>query len=350
MGLKRFIKAKNDAVVGLDIGSSTIKAVQLRVEKSGWTAVSASIADIPDATAQKGQDRREETIGAIKNCFESGALKTQYAVCGVTGPEVAVRCFSFPPLPPAEIEGAVMLEAAQVCPFNTEDATIDYQIIPNGESVRGVLVGATNKLINAKKVLVKDASLTCVMIDVEGLAILNLFEAVRGNDTNISRTAILNVGNSHATIAIKDEKGMPFVRDINYAGNDIISKIADETGHPITIVRKVLLDQSCSTAERVDLGDSLGAAVQELIGHVADTLKYFSVQEKAAIVDHVLVCGGFSQVKGFVELLDKGIGAKAILWNPFEKMACAGEASCKEIIDRKGPALAVAAGLALRSM
>jgi hypothetical protein len=72
---------------------------------------------------------------------------SKMAVCGVSGPEVAVRDFEFPPLSAEDIDAAVQLEASQVCPFNAADSAVDYHLMPNGDNkIRGVLVAATNTL------------------------------------------------------------------------------------------------------------------------------------------------------------------------------------------------------------
>jgi len=151
---KRSLNIGQDDVLGLDIGSSVVRVVQLRRDEAGYAVTAAGIVDIenePEKNPQSGQNEKLKEINAIRairNCLESTQVKTKLAVCGVAGPEVAVRDFKFPSLPPEEIAGAVLLEASQVCPFNVDDASVDYQLILNGEdNVRGVLIAATNEVI-----------------------------------------------------------------------------------------------------------------------------------------------------------------------------------------------------------
>jgi Tfp pilus assembly PilM family ATPase len=86
-----------------------------------------------------------------------------------------------------------------------------------------------------------------------------------------------------------------------------------------------------------------------LIVDVTETLRYYTAQEKSAIVEKIFVCG-FAAVKGFVELLDSHLPARTVLWNPFDKIPCDGNQNCRDVLKKHGHAMAVAAGLAMRSI
>lgn len=334
-------------VLALDIGTSAVKIVQMRKDNGSHTVTGAGVAEIA-ASEGNNDERAMNTTRAIRECFDSTGVRTRLAVCGVSGPEVAVRYFKFPSLSAEEIEGAVALEAAQVCPFNVDDGSVDYQLIPNGEdNVIGILVAATNKLMKNKIELAKNASLDCVLMDVDGLALLNclsMYEESKAGRT----TAILNVGDSFTTLAIMSDNSVPFVRDIAYAGGNILEQIAAANDTSAEIVRKTLSGDS--EAAELELYDSLESSCRKLIVDVTETLRYYTTQEKSSVVEKIFVCGGFSLVKGFVELLDRELPASAMLWNPFDKMRCDAGRSCEGMLAERGPGLAVAAGLAMRTI
>lgn len=349
---------KKDEVLGLDIGSSAVKIVALRKNGAGYSATAVGIAEIAP-----GEDdinlRRINTVKAIRKCFGQTKIKTKLAVCGVSGPEVAVRDFEFPLLSTQEIAGAVLLEASQVCPFNAAHSAVNYQLIPNADThasnmhgddkARGILVAATNTLMTTKIQLAKEARLKCVLMDVDGLALLNCFNGL-ANGSEESRvnqtTAILNVGGSHTTLAIMDDDGWPFIRDMAYAGDDIVKQIAAENETSVETVKGILFGGSVD----LELHDSLEKACGKLVADVAETLRYYSVQGKSSNVDKVFVCGGFALAGGFIELLNNRVGAEVVLWNPFDKMSCDVNRQCKDIVAKTGPAMAVAVGLAMRSV
>ena len=346
---KELLNIKQSEVLGLDIGSSTVKLIQMRKDNGNYKVAAAGMAEIANGTEDKSQIETNITK-AIHKCFQSVSVKTNLAVCSVCGPEVAVRYFKFPSLQTEEIPGAILLEAEQVCPFNIGESAVEYQLIPNGDdNISGVFVAATNNLIKAKRQLVKNASLNSVLMDVDGLALLNCLSQYENAGT-IGATAILNVGSRFTNLAIIGDNSLPFVRDISYAGNDIVKKIAEENEVSQETISKILSGEEGAGLLQKELADSLANACQKLVDDVADTLRYYMAQEKSGFVEKVFVCGGFSLVKGFVELLDNQLPTAAVLWNPFDKIAQDEHLQGKEVLKENGPAMAVAAGLAMRSI
>ena len=352
MGWKRLLKLEQYEALGLDIGSSVVKMVQLRKNGTGYTVTAAGTVDIVDE-AESSKNRKEaNTVKAISKCFKSAGIRTRLAVCSVCGPEVAVRCFEFPSLPPAEIQGAVLLEASQVCPFNVDDGVVDYQLIPDGDdNISGVLVAATNKLIREKSQLTKSASLENVLMDVDGLALLNCFNECEKPAAGRT-TAILNVGGSFTNLAIMGDNDLPFIRDMAFAGDDIIKQIAAERNVSTDAVSRLLFapDGHEQGQRQSELDDSLDRACRKLVTDVTETLRYYTAHEKSAVIEKIFICGGFSLVKGFIELLDNQLPAMVLLWNPFDKIPCDANRRCRDILQKNGPAMAVAAGLAMRSV
>jgi len=343
-------------LLGLDIGSSAVKVVRLRKNGAGYTVTAAGIAEIAPATAsceidgeiEDNNHRRIIIIKAIRECLASTERKTKLAVCGLSGPEVAVRDFEFPLLSTSEIDGAVSFEASQVCPFNAAESAVDYHLIPNGDDkTRGILAAATNALIRSKEKLAKESALKCVLMDVEGLALLNCFKGLADESDKLT-TAILNVGSSGTTVAIMGGNGRPFIRDMTFAGDDIIRQIADDKYMSTEDVKGILSGDS--TAPQAELHDSFEKACLKLIVNVSETLRYYATQEQSTPVEKIFVCGGFALTKGFVEFLSSRLGAEALLWNPFEKIPCDASQQLGDICGKRGPALAVAAGLAMRTV
>lgn len=352
VSLRRSLKFGKDAILGLDIGSSVVKMIALSRSDAGYSAAAAGIAEIAPTEEDSG-NLRANTVRAIRECFGQTRTKTKFAVCGVSGPDVAVRDFEFPPLSEEEIAAAVSLEASQVCPFSAADSAVGYQVIPNGdEKTRGVLVAATHALVQGKIELARSAGLRCVLMDVDGLALLNCFTGLaRGHQTSATArpVAILNVGASHTTLAVMDARGWPFIRDMIYAGNDIAAQMAAHDGTSIETVKGILFGGS--TPAGPDPHDSLEKACQRLITDVGETLRYYAAQSKTTAVDKLFVCGGFALARGFIELLSSRLGTEAVVWNPFDDPArCGSDQRCEEILAKAGPAMAVAAGLAMRSV
>lgn len=340
-------------VIGVDIGSFAVKIVQLRKTHSGWLVSAAGVVDITEGGKESTSRSEANSLRAIHNCLRLTGVKTKLAICGIGGPEVAVRNFEFPAVPPEEAERAILLEAKQVCPFNTDDIAFDYRLIPesNGKT-KGYLVVANNKLVKGKTRLVKKAHLNCALMDVDGLALLNCFnELEKPRDGH--GTAILNIGSRHTTLAIEGSNGWPFVRDLNYAGDSIIRTVAAENNVSPESVKTML--SSDSKEVKADIHQSLEKACSRLITDINKTVRYYGARGRSSDIRKILVCGGFALFRELIRLLDSQLPMEVKLWNPFEKMRChAGRnhraALLKGIVRKNGPAMAVAAGLAMRSI
>jgi type IV pilus assembly protein PilM len=349
---KRLVGFAQEDLMGLDIGTSSVRMVQLERCKDGFSVVSAVISEI-EQSDDKSNASPADVVSAVKKCLAHTTKHSKWAVCSVSGNEVAVRHFKFPPLQPDVLEGAVRLEASQVCPFNVDDGVVDYQLIQNGPAedyVTGVLVAATNDVVRRKVQLVEQCSLNCVMMDVDGLALLNCLAETKNDSFPLSTSAILDVGASSTTLAVMSDNHFPFVRTVPYAGKDIAALIARENNVSTEVVKKEIYGLSEPVIPAEKLQRSMEIACQKLVSDVAETLRYHSTQEKTSPIERILVCGGFGMVRGFVDILNEQLPLKAILWNPFDTMKCSVDRKCLDVIHSKGPVMAVAAGLAMRSV
>ncbi|MHC4116261.1 MAG: type IV pilus assembly protein PilM [Planctomycetota bacterium] len=347
---------KRHEVMGLDIGSSAVKAVQLRRSQHGWTVVAAAIAEISDERATDDPGHKEAgDVRAINRCLRLAGMRTRLAVCGVGGPEVVVRNFGFSAVPADETEKAVLLEAKQVCPFNTDEIAVDYCLLDNsygGAETTGYLVVATENLVKGKARLAKRAGLDCTLMDIDGLALLNCFKEVE-QPSEKQETAILSVGSKHTTLAIEGKNGCPFIRDLSYAGDSIIEDVADRNNLETEEVSRIL----SAKAREIDpdIRKSFEKACHRLVIDINKTFRYYAAVDRSSDIQKILVCGGFALFAGLAEFLDKQLPMKVGLWNPFDKMRCHAEHNhhgvlLRNILQKHGPAMAIGAGLAMRNV
>jgi type IV pilus assembly protein PilM len=359
LAYKRIFSGRKD-VLGLDIGSTFVKAVQLHRGESGYKLISAGREEIARHTSSP-DDNVNNTIAAIRRCVKSAQMKTKYVVCGVGGPDVASRYFNFPPLYQEEIANAVLLEAEQVCPFEKGQFIVDYQVIQDGMAHKknvdhpkpdvktsGVLVAAMTSIIGRKNQLARKASLNCVLMDVDGLALLNCLVECQKRQPG-QTVAILDVGSKVTNMAILGDNGLPFVRDIAHAADDIVRSIAAKYRLSTDTVQNTLpmQDDRDQNAEVIKAG--LFQAAGKLIADITETLRFYSVQQTSN-VGKLMVCGGFAQFEGFVKLLDNQLPPEVVLWNPFDKIQIDDTVRGIKIIQEHGPSLALAAGLAMRTI
>jgi len=357
----KFLPTSRQDVFGLDIGGTVVKIVELHRDHSGYVATAAASAEIAHFEKGDTDQERQNIVAAIRKCVRSARIKTKYAICGLCGPDVAVRNFSFPPLPDNQIVHAVLVEAEQVCPFDVNQCVVDYQIIGEfaeesvldetpaatvNPRVHGILVAATNEIVVKRRQLAKEASLNCVYMDINGLALLNCFlesEKLLPGQT----IALLDIGARFTNLIIMRHDGLPFIRDIPYAGNDIINRMASERKVSTEVMRNFLSGTEETVLDLGDIKEELRSACNQLVVNIAQTLRYYMAQESVR-VDRIYVCGGLAQIRGLTELLTSQLPSKIELWNPFTQIRCQAHMSGRKLLEKNGPAMAVAAGLAMR--
>jgi type IV pilus assembly protein PilM len=343
---KQVLDLKNEQVIGLDIGSAFVKMVQLKRTPGGFAVSSASIAEIGNSAMDDDRTRISKVSSAVEACLRSGKTESKQVVAGLCGPEVAVRSFAFPELPAEEMTQAVLLEADQVCPFDISSNVLDYQLLggPQNGQVKGILVAAAASVIRAKTQVISNSGLNCALVDVDGLALANcLIET--GKFKHGSTMMILNVGSNFTNLVIVNDGLAPFIRDITRGGKHIIEQFALTLNMTRSNAQKLLL--SNGSVSRDDFMPALSDASSSLVNEINETLRYYSMEQRVGPVSQVCVCGGYSLVAPFIEILAAKLPAQVAVWNPLEYMACQGDVN-HLLVKNNGPVFAVAAGLAMR--
>jgi type IV pilus assembly protein PilM len=342
-----FLHPMRSGVVGLDIGSGSVKLVALQKNQDGWTASAAACATIEPAQDQTVKE--ENTVRAILDCFSrAGSTVSRQAVCSLSGPEVALRGFCFPPIPDNALEQAVQLEAQQVCALDLNHSSIDYQLVEDETDTKrshrkGYLVIGLEKAMNQKIHLARQAQIKPILIDVNSLAALNCLCQLDNSLAN-ETFAVLDVGHTNSYLVILGMDGIPFVRDLTCSTQQIITMISQRSQKNPVQVRKALAEDS----EEIPQAE-LKNACSKLTADVLDTLRFHSLQPNAEKVSQVFLCGGLASAQSFVRLMTQAIPAQVRVFDLSEKLHCVPGQETENILKQYGPAMTVAAGLAMRT-
>lgn len=352
---------KNKYAIGLDIGSSAIKAVQIARRSGQYRIQGVSRYELAECESDHTR-KEQDMVQGIDACIQSLDTACTDTVCAVGGNDVVVRSFAFPPLPANEIPGAVHLEAAQFCSFKTDKSTVNYQLIntrktsscardKSGSStvedqVTGVLAATPSQVIRNKQTLLEKSRARCVLMDVEGLALLNCLQGLRPSHSE-QTLAILDVGNSHSTLAILPPSGLPFVRSLPGGGQTVVAELAAFMDTDKRDVTRQLHREDEQTPNEISI-ECLTRSCRCLADSVLDTLRYHDTQQSQYPVTTLSVTGGFALTERFVEILGSLLGSYSLeLWNPCQTVDCQ-DVENEDEIKSHGPAYAVAIGLAMR--
>jgi len=346
-------------LAGLDIGSSTVKLVRLNKSDNGYVLIAAaseSIVPCPDDEKQ----HRQNCVDAIKTCLQKAELKNGNVVCGISGPEVVVRGFTFPSLPDEAVEQAVRMEAQQVCPLDMKHSVLDFQLIETPQTTsaaaaakatarQGIMTVGTENAIREQTELLTQAGAKPVMVDVNALALLNCLNELESPNAQ-ETVAAIDIGNALTNVVIYGVDGLPFVRDINIAGAHIIQEISRQIELSGDQIRQALREGQSSDQLDGNLLLALNNAIGPLVNAINETLRFYSFQEKTSGVNRILLCGGFVLSDALVEFLTDAVSTPVALLNPFSTILHGPDAGGNKTLEKDGPAFAVATGLAMRTL
>jgi type IV pilus assembly protein PilM len=344
-------------LVGLDVGDSSIKLVQLKelgkgrgwaVSKLGWEPLSSEA--IVDGAIMDAQLVTE----TIQRLFERCRISSRTPVAtALSGHSVIVKRISLPVMSDAELDESIHWEAEQYIPFDIEDVNLDYKILEgsslSGEGNMDVLLAAAKKeKINDYVGVISQAGLNPMTVDIAAFAVQNAFEANYEFEPD-QVIALVDVGAAVSSITVLYGGTSVYWRDINIGGNQYTDAIQKE------------LNLSAEQAERVKRGEEIDgmpyekvlpilSAVNDDVGtEIQKTLDFFKqISATDQSLDRLYLSGGASQVVHLKESLAERLGSQVEILNPFRKIAPAARDVTPEMINEMLPTASVAVGLALR--
>ena len=341
---------KSRQLVGLDIGSSSIKAVELKASKSGYELVSFGSEHLaPDTVVDGAIMDAPQVANAISKIFDAQRVKTKNVATSVSGHSVIVKRVPLPLMTEDELYDRIPSEASQHIPFDIADVNLSYQLLESMDSQMDVLLVAVkkDKILNHTNVLAQ-AGKTPVVVDIDAFALQNCFEVNYEPDAG-QTIALLNIGASVMNINIV-RGGIPlFTRDVSVGGNQYTDALQKE------------LDLSFEDAERLKKGDSLPSVTdeqkQQILRSVSDiltleiqkTFDFFRATASGENIQRIVVAGGTARVPGLVDLLREEFAMPVEELNPFRRVLVNPSRHSDDQIRDMSPRLAIAVGLALRS-
>ncbi len=260
--------------VGLDIGSSSVKAVQMRKTGSGFMVEKVGVAEIyPGGDRSGGREKeRELKIQAIKRALSNAKIKAKYAVTSMSGESIIVRYIQMPGMPEDELKNAVRWSAEEYIPYSIDEVNIDAAILghsssESAEEVDALLVSAKKEHVEAHVAMVNEAGLTPVIVDLDSFAFVNCYEVNYEPDPD-EVIALVNIGAGITNINIYQGQTSRFSRDIAIAGDTITSDLQSKLGLEFSEAEQMKITVGLPTEESG--GAEVGEAEESSL---ADTIR-----------------------------------------------------------------------------
>ncbi len=340
--------------MGLDIGSSSVKAVELKAAGKGYRVAAFSSQPVPADSIVDGAIIDGASVAeAIRRVFESKAFKTKEVVASLSGNAVIVKKISLPVMTASELDESIYWEAEQYIPFDIQDVNLDYQILDRGRSTEAggtmevLLVAAKKEKIADYTGVIAQAGRTPVIVDVDAFALQNAYELNYGFEGS-TVVVLLNAGASAININIVAGEQSVFTRDISLGGNAYTEAVQRELNLPFESAEQLKKGMPVDGATFDDVVPVLRAMTENVLLEVQKTFDFFKATAATDRIDRIMLSGGASRVDGFAEALQERFGTPVEMFDPFRKVTLDGKKFSADQRQTIAPTAAVAVGLALR--
>jgi len=319
-----FRRAKS--LVGLDIGSSAVKAVELKPAGKAFKVAAFGSEPVPPDSIVDGAIIDGGAVSdAIRRLFASGAIKTKDVAASLSGNAVIVKKITLPQMSETELAESIYWEAEQYIPFDIQDVNLDYQILDkagdNGKGTMDVLlVAAKKEKIADYTGVIAQAGRSAVVVDVDAFALQNAYEINYGIEPG-AIVALLNAGASATNINILNGDQSVFTRDISIGGNAYTEALQKELNLPFDLADQLKRGMPVDGVTYDDAKPVLRAVTENVMLEIQKTFDFFKTTASSDRIDRIMLSGGASRAEGFTEMLSDRFDAPVEGLDPFKRVA-----------------------------
>ena len=357
---------KKNRLVGLDIGSHSIKLAEIDDSKKGKILRNFGIIGLPkDAVVEGTVKEMEITASAIKTLYKNLGVKNKNVATSISGFSVIVKKISISRREDSALESSIHEEAEQYIPFDINDVNLDFEVLKAPEEEPGededeeagknelelmdvMLVAAKKDIIEDYERVIRLAGLNPAIMDVDAFALQNAFEVSSEHTTGCY--AIINIGAEELGInAIKNGVSI-FTRDSSYGGSQITDAIMAKFDVDYGEAEKIKLGGSQDHKEKDGLEEIFTTVVSEWVQEIKRALDFLSTTYPEETIEKIIISGGGYRVPGFLKYLGAETDIPVVELNPFTGLQINEKLFDPEYISYMAPQAGVAVGLALRSI
>lgn len=345
-----FLFKNKKEILGIDIGSSSVKVVQLKESKGSFQLLNVGIIPLPPEAIVDNTLMDSSTIAAaIKNLVASLGIKIKDVACSVSGNSVIIRKIVLPAMPQEELEDQISWEAEQYIPFDINDVNMDFQILSPDSSdpskMNVLLVASKKDIINDYVSVFSGIGMQLSVVDVDSFAVQNAFETNHDFSPE-DIIALVNIGACVMNINVIKDGVTLFTRDVQMGGNLYTEEIQKQIGlsSEDAEVRKLLARESASEPLRNVILKVNESITQE----IRRSLDFYNSTANDDRITGVFVSGGGSKVYNLIDTISEKTGLPVEKLNPFAKLNYNEKDFDPEYLEEIGPLMAVPVGLAIR--
>lgn len=346
-----YLFGKKKCAVGVDIGSSSVKMVELKETKKGYRLASYGIAPLPaDVIVDTVIMDSAAVAETISGLFREKSVKNRDVAISMSGHSVIMKKITIPARTEEELEESIHLEAEQYIPFPISDVNLDFHIVemtPGRPQMDVLVVAAKKEMINDYTAVVAEAGLRPVAVDVDLLALENMY-CINYDVLPDETAALINLGASITNINILKGGTSVFTRDLSVAGRQITNEIQKQTGVSFENAEALKSGEEAGGVKLPDVEGIINSTSNALVSEIQRSLDFYLSTAPDGRIDKVYLSGGTSKVKGMAGAISERTGIPTEMADPFLKIDFDQKSIDPEGLKRASPLLCVGVGLAVR--
>lgn len=345
------LKKKPAGLVGLDIGSSSVKAVELRQKNDGYELVSLALDRLSQDAIVDGAIMDSFSVSAaIEKIFTENKMQSARVATSVSGNAVIVKRITVNAATQEELEAAVQREATQSIRFDLGEVNINYYVLgpaAAGSGLDVLLLAVKREKMQSHANVLSQANKTPVVLDIDAFALQNAFELSYEPPPD-QTIALLNIGASIMNINIT-RGGMPlFTRDVSVGGNQYTDILQKELNLSFEDAEKLKMGQGLPQVPADAEAPHLRSISELLLLEIQKTFDYFRHTTSSDPIQAIYLAGGTARVKGLPDLLKAEFNVPVEIIDPFRKIHINPGKFDPAFVSEAAPRMTVAVGLALR--
>jgi len=340
---------KKKAVVGLDIGSTQIKVVELTGYPKATTILTVGVAPLlPDAIVDGEVMDREVVIDTIKTLFEKQKIQAKDVATAISGRGVIVKKIKMDKMKRSEVTEQIRWEAEQYVPFDIDDVSLAFEVVnPDvGEGQMEVLlVAAKSEVVNSYVSLIKEMNLNPVVLDISAFAIQNVYEFNYPLLPD-KLIALVTIGAEITNVSFIVNNVNHFTRDIFSATNSCSQKIQRELGLNRAQAEQLIRGEVVEGVNPENVDKFFNEFAEEVSVGLDKVIPFLPGEKEK--LERIVLCGGGALIHGLVDYLKNRFNTEVMIINSLQNIKYDPAVFEEERPEKISPVIATAVGLALR--
>lgn len=336
-------------LIGVDIGTSSIKVCQLKEARKGFVLAKMGVVDLPHQAIVDGQVMEEShVVEALSRVIKDSKVRGKNIALSISGQAVIIRKITMPLMDATQLADHLQWEAEQHIPFDIKDVYVDHEVLsrrPEAAEMDVLLVAAKREEVDGYVKIAKAAKLKPLTVDVDAFCVQNLFEINRGLPSD-STVSLINVGAHLASINIISAGVSTFTRDIAHGGYQITDQLHKQLG--MTFEEAELLKLDFARAKGIPEAIRVMESVcDNIAGEIQRSLDFYLATSGDGEIAKIYLTGGVSNLGSLSSAIGRRSRVAVEALQPFEAIAVESDIN-QDVLRARAAQLSVSLGLSLR--